>query len=68
MWGSLTDGGDDDDGVEERTGEGPLDLVGGLVAIPPAHLHFVQDRVLKVLPTQYQLPCSSVSYYLIMLV
>lgn len=34
-----TDGGDDDDGVEERAGEGPLDVVGALAAVPAAHLH-----------------------------
>lgn len=45
----LTDGGDDDDGVEESAGEGPLDVVGALVAVPPADLHLRQNGVLKVL-------------------
>lgn len=45
----LTDGGDDDDGVEESSGEGPLDVVGALVAVPAAHLHLQQDRILEVL-------------------
>ena len=52
VWGcesKLTDSGDDDDGVEQRAGEGPLDVVDALIAVPAAHLHLQQYRALEVL-------------------
>lgn len=46
---SLTDGSNDDDGVKESAGEGPLDVILTLAAIPTLFLHHAHEVVLKAL-------------------
>lgn len=46
---SLTDGSNDDDGVKESAGKGPLDVILTLAAIPTLFLHHAHEIVLKAL-------------------
>lgn len=43
----LTDGRDDDNRVEQRSGEGPLHLARVLVAVPAVHFHRIEDILLE---------------------
>ena len=45
----LTNGSNDDDGVEESAGEGPLDVVLALAAVPTLLLHHPHEVVLEAL-------------------
>ena len=46
---SLTNGSNDHDGVEESTGEGPLDVVLAFAAVPTLLLHHPHEVVLEAL-------------------
>lgn len=51
----LTNSRDDDDGIEQGSGERPLQLVYVLIPVPAIELHLVQDVHLETLKTEKRL-------------